>query len=103
MRSVIGGASALQQAMQWPEVAAAPTVEPMVATGAPPTLANAAVEMPSAASTQEDADSGDAGLDESQQRHMEAARLTRIEEGLLAKLERLGSLSPAEEGRLRNV
>lgn len=42
-------------------------------------------------------------LDEAEQQQLELARLARMEEGLLATLERRGSLSAAEEARLEEV
>merc|ERR1719343_1436465 len=43
------------------------------------------------------------GVDDAEMQRIEDARLARIEAELVARLERLGSLSPAEEARLRDV
>merc|ERR1712039_29398 len=42
-------------------------------------------------------------IDEDQDRQLELRRLQKIEDGLLQKLQRQGSLSLAEEGRLKDV
>lgn len=43
------------------------------------------------------------GMDEAEHQLLEAKRLERLERNLIAKLERLGSLSPAEEAHLREI
>jgi len=83
--SVLDGASALR-AMQAPPV---PAVSPAVAE-------------PQAEEVQdEEADDGPG--DEDEHRRFESARLKRIEEELMARLQRLGALSPGEEARLEDV
>lgn len=53
------------------------------------------------ASVMESEDEG--AIDEAQQRRLEAAQITRVEDSLIAKLERQGSLSAAEEVRLADI
>mmetsp|Transcript_31712 Transcript_31712/g.73571 ORF Transcript_31712/g.73571 Transcript_31712/m.73571 type:complete len:371 (+) Transcript_31712:50-1162(+) len=94
--SVLNAASALQQAMQMPGASG-----PLAVGG--PTMPPE-VPVPTRSPAQDSAEATDeSGVDDAAQRRMEATRLARLEEGLLAKLERLGSLSPAEEARLRDV
>lgn len=106
--SVLNAASALQQAMQLPagvpQLAALDAVPPAAAPVVP-SLAPAPAHLPAAAASSSlgGGDALEPGVDDAEQRRMEAARLARIEEGLLAKLERLGSLSPAEDARLQDV
>jgi len=109
--SVFSAASALQQAMQFQAGAPPPAggLEAPSSVPAPPPSAvptPAGTPAPAVVATSSTSGQGDAfesGVDDIEERRMEAARLTRIEEGLLAQLERHGSLSSAEEARLRDV
>jgi len=111
--SVLSAASALQKAMQTPAAAALP---PPPATDGPAVLpVSPEVALPApgpapvpAAQPHVGVDAGSSseaedGVDDAHHRRMEAARLERMEAELVARLERMGSLSPAEEARLRNV
>lgn len=69
--------------------------------GTPGPLAGAAGFATPSASVVEPEDEG--GIDEAQQRRLEAAQMTRAEESLIAKLARHGSLSAAEEARLADI
>jgi len=106
MGSVLNAASALQQAMQLPgpgvpaavaPLAPAAQLQPAQAAAAP------APAPPQGYTVQGGTDSSEAGVDDAEHRRMEATRLARLEEGLVARLERHGSLSPAEEARLRDI
>jgi len=66
------------------------------------TPASMAQSQQASSSTQDD-DDDDEDMSEAEEQRMELARLTRTENDLLLKLERIGSLSPAEEARLLDV
>jgi len=109
--SVLNAASALQQAMQTTGAASPSTVDAAAAPAeamppAPaPTLAPAQLAPVAGrgAEVSEDASDAQAGTDDDHHRRMEATRLAKVEQELVARLERNGSLSPAEEARLRDV
>eukprot|EP00928_Gymnodinium_smaydae_P047110 TRINITY_DN31425_c0_g1_i1.p1 TRINITY_DN31425_c0_g1~~TRINITY_DN31425_c0_g1_i1.p1 ORF type:complete len:418 (-),score=104.77 TRINITY_DN31425_c0_g1_i1:62-1237(-) len=113
--SVSAGASALMQAIQQPPAAAmlpsasaAPTPQsPAAVAAAMPTGAAAAqaaaASRASVASSSSSSTEAEGNFDEALQRRMEDARLARQEEELTARLQRNGSLSPAEEARLGDV
>lgn len=108
--SVVDGAKALQQlnaggnslaasmgALQT-ESAGAPSSPSGSSTSSSKPLAPDAA---SAASIHQEVGLG--GDAEAELRRMEDARLARVEEGLLARLNRQGALSPAEESRLQEI
>jgi len=100
LSSMLANASVLQQAMQAP-MGFAPPAEAAPALTSATTTVTAATggqvqSWPEERQAEED-------IDDVEHSRMEKARLTRLEESLLAKLERVGTLSPAEESRLRDV
>eukprot|EP00929_Paragymnodinium_shiwhaense_P121021 TRINITY_DN93144_c0_g1_i1.p1 TRINITY_DN93144_c0_g1~~TRINITY_DN93144_c0_g1_i1.p1 ORF type:complete len:421 (-),score=126.95 TRINITY_DN93144_c0_g1_i1:142-1404(-) len=108
LASVLGGAMALQQ-QQSRAVVAAPLAGAVGNQASPGEAAAPAAISPAmspfggvaapAFGTEEESE----GVDEAEMQLLEDARLARIEAELVARLERLGSLSPAEEARLRDV
>lgn len=95
--SVVDGASALRQMVQ-----PLPTLQVPVppADSGPAAEPSAETRADSAVDSEQKVDTG---LEELQQHQLEVARLARIEETLMARLERQGSLSPAEESRLQET
>jgi len=94
LSSMLQNASVLQQAMHSPV-----GFEPSEAV---PALASAIDTTTGQVQTFSEEKHADID-DDAEHKWMEKARLTRLEVGLLAQLERIGTLSPAEEARLRNV
>jgi len=93
LSSMLQNASVLQQAMQAPVGLAPAQAAPALASVADQTaglVQSWSEEMP-------------ADIDDVEHNGMEKARLTRLEASLMAQLERIGTLSPAEEARLRDV
>eukprot|EP00747_Dinoflagellata_sp_TGD_P211480 gnl/TRDRNA2_/TRDRNA2_84724_c0_seq1.p1 gnl/TRDRNA2_/TRDRNA2_84724_c0~~gnl/TRDRNA2_/TRDRNA2_84724_c0_seq1.p1 ORF type:complete len:423 (+),score=101.36 gnl/TRDRNA2_/TRDRNA2_84724_c0_seq1:88-1269(+) len=116
MSSFLPGASAMMQMSQvapaLTEVAAAASEEASIqgrrsaATGAassPGTMSFLPSTPPSSLKSTASDPASEVGLDDEQQRQFEVSRLSRIERQLLDRLERVGSLSPAEEARLADV
>lgn len=97
LSSMLQNAQAMQQALQAP-VAFVPEAE--AAPALAPALASAADTTRQVQTFSEDKE---ADVDDDEHMRMEKARLTRLETSLLAQLERIGTLSPAEEARLRDV
>mmetsp|Transcript_4065 Transcript_4065/g.9603 ORF Transcript_4065/g.9603 Transcript_4065/m.9603 type:complete len:389 (+) Transcript_4065:58-1224(+) len=102
MAPVSAGASALQLAMQAPPGRPeAPRDEGGGSGGGSGGAGGGPGAPPVAVSS--DSDDVDGLMDEQLERQLEANRLGRMEAELLAKLERLGCLSPGEEARLNDV
>jgi len=114
--SVMTGVSALQQAMQNSAMSSAQlppaassaqqgTADSSLPSGAQPAggrvgvAAGGGVQITIA--DEDDADDDDAN--DEQHKRMEATRLQRIEDDLMKRLERNGSLSPGEEARLQDA
>jgi len=93
LSSMLQNASVLQQAMQAPVGFASAEAVPALAS-----VTNTTSKQVQSFSEEEQAD-----IDDAEHKRMEHARLTRLEASLLAQLERIGTLSLAEEARLRNV
>lgn len=105
--SMSSNAAALMQAMKPPDAMIAPPSVTGMASAMPSQSSASETNQPVIAERKVETTMKDSSVDENvddlQQLELERIRLQRLEQTLLARLERQGSLSAAEEGRLRDV